>query len=75
MGKDYIRIQLKDMCYYDDDFEYEPFIVKKDKDFEKKFKKLERLCKHYDSFDEVENFIDNNFEKLELDFEERIIYV
>lgn len=31
-----VLVQLKDICYYDDDFEYEPFLVKADtKDFEK----------------------------------------
>ena len=71
--EEYIVIQLKDMCYYDDDFEYAPFFVKKDKDFESKYKKLEKLCKNYECFDEIEEFINNNFKKIE--FETREIYV
>lgn len=32
-----VLIQLKDLCYYEDDFEYEPFLVNANtKDFEKK---------------------------------------
>lgn len=71
--EEYIVIQLKDICYYDDDFVYEPFIVKKDKDFESKYKKLEKLCKNYECFYEIEDFINNNFEKIE--FEKRIVEV
>lgn len=69
----YIIIQLKDICYYGDDFEYEPFIVKKDKDFEEKYNKLVKVGKNYESFDEVEDFINTNFEKI--DFETRYIEV
>lgn len=69
----YIRIQLKDICHYGDGFEYEPFIVKKDKDFEEKYNKLVKVCKNYESFDEVEDFINTNFEKI--DFETRYIKV
>ena len=70
---EYILIQLKDMCYYDDDFEYEPFLVEKDKDFEKKYEELVKICNTYEQFDEVEDFIQENFVKL--DFEQRIITI
>ncbi|MCI6457267.1 MAG: hypothetical protein MSA56_06155 [Clostridium sp.] len=73
MGKEYVVIQLKDTEYYDDDFQYEPFIVEKDEDFEEKFKKLMVVCHNYESFDEVEDFITENFTKL--DFEKRVIGV
>lgn len=73
MEKEYVVIQLKDICYYDDDFEYEPFIVEKDNNFEEKYKKLVDICKNYESFDEVEEFIAENF--IKLDFEKRIIEV
>lgn len=66
-------IKLKDICYYGDDFEYPPFLVKDEPNFEKKFQKLEYICKHYEDFQEIEDFITENFEKIE--FEERIIYV
>ena len=69
----YVRIQLKDMCYYGDDFEYEPFIVEKDKDFEEKYNKLVKVCENYESFDEVVDFINTNFEKI--GFETRYIEV
>ncbi len=71
--KDYVLIQLKDICYYGDNFNYEPFIVKKDKDFEKKYEKFIKVCKNYESFDEVEDFINNNFKKI--DFETRYVKV
>lgn len=71
--KEYIRIQLKDMCCYDDDFEYEPFIVEKDENFEEKYNNLVKICKCYKSFDEVETFINENFEKI--GFETRYIEV
>lgn len=73
MKKEYVIIQLKDICYYGDDFEYEPFIVEKDNNFEEKYKKLVDICKNYESFDEVEDFIAENF--IKLDFEKRIIEV
>lgn len=69
----FVLIELKDICYYDDDFEYEPFIVKKDKDFEKKYKELESLCENYDDFQDVEDFICDNFEKIE--FDKRVIEI
>lgn len=71
--KEYIIIQLKDMCYYDDDFEYEPFIVEKDENFEKKYNKLIKVCKNYNDFQEVEDFIYDNFKII--NFEKRIIEV
>ena len=70
---EYILIQLKDICYYNDDFEYEPFLVKKDKEFENKYKKLINICKNYESFDEVEDFICENFDSIE--FEKRTIEI
>lgn len=70
---DYVCIQIKDICYYDDDFEYEPIIVKKGEDFEEKYAELEKLCKNYESFDEVDEFIDTNFERII--YEERYLRV
>ena len=70
---DYVIIQLKDICYYDDDFEYEPFIVEKDENFEEKYKKLIKVCKNYNDFQEVEDFIYDNFKII--NFEKRIIEV
>ena len=71
--KEYVRIQLKDICYYDDDFEYEPFIVEKDENFEEKYNKLIKVCKNYNDFQEVEDFIYDNFKII--NFEKRIIEV
>lgn len=71
--KEYIIIQLKDICYYDDDFEYEPFIVEKDENFEEKYKKLIKVCKNYNDFQEIEDFIYDNFKII--NFEKRIIEV
>lgn len=70
---EYILIQLKDICYYDDDFEYEPFLLERDKDFEKKYEEFVKICKNYEEFDEVEDFIHENFNKIE--FEKRIIEI
>ena len=71
--KELVLIQLKDMCYYDDDFEYEPFLVEKDKDFEEKYNELVKICNTYEQFDEVEDFIQENF--IKLDFEQRTIII
>lgn len=68
-----IRIQLKDTCYYDDDFEYKPFYVIKDKHFEKQYDKLLDLCNDYENFQDIEDFIEENFTKIEI--EERFIEV
>ena len=67
----YVVIQLKDLCYYEDDFEYDPFIVEKDDKFEENYKRLVELCQGYDDFEEVEQFVRDNFTKL--DYEKRII--
>ena len=69
----FVLIELKDICYYDDDFEYEPFIVKMDDGFEEKYKELESLCKSYDDFQDIEDFICDNFKKIE--FDKRIIEI
>ena len=59
----YMLIQLKDLCYYEDDFEYEPFLVKADTpDFEEKYTELVEVCNNYDDFQEIEDFISENFE-------------
>lgn len=68
-----VLIQLKDLEYFDDDFEYDPFLVEEDKDFEKKYKKLVHLCQTYDDFNEIEEFIDDNFKRI--NFETRIINI
>ena len=70
---DYIIIKLKDMCNYGDDFEYEPFIVKKDEDFEEKYNKFVEVCQNYECFDEVQDFIHDNFETI--GFETRYVEV
>ena len=65
--ENFILIQLKDICYYDDNFEYEPIVVKKDKDFEKKYKRFVKVCKTYENFFEVEDFIEQNFERVKIE--------
>lgn len=62
-----VMIKIKDICYYDDDFEYDPFFVIKEKDFENKYKQLETICKNYNDFQEVEDFIHDNFKKVEVE--------
>ena len=68
-----VRIQIKDSCYYDDNFEYKPFYVIKDKNFEKQYEKLLDLCNNYENFQDVEDFINEHFTKLEI--EERVIKI
>lgn len=54
-----VIIQLKDIMYgCDNDF----YIVKKDKDFEKKYKKLVDLCGSIECFNKIKTFIEKNFE-------------
>lgn len=69
----YVIIQLKDMCYYGDNFEYDPFIVEKGENFEEKYNKLVEICKNYEDFQEIEDFINENFEKI--GFEKRYVEV
>lgn len=66
-----ILIQLKDLCNYEDDFEYEPILVEKDKEFEKKYKKFVKVCQTYENFQQVEDFISENFNRVA--YEQRII--
>lgn len=59
----YMLIQLKDLCCYENDFEYEPFLVKADTpNFEEKYTELVEVCSNYDNFQEIEDFISENFE-------------
>lgn len=71
--KELVYIKIKDMCYYDDDFEYDAILVEKCDDFEEKMKQLEELCKNYDDFQQVEDFISDNFYKV--NYEIRKIFV
>ena len=70
-----ILIQLKDMCYYEDDFEYTPYLIddKNTEEFNKKYEQLEKICHTYQDFNEVEDFINNNFEVIP--FEKRVIEI
>lgn len=62
-----VAIRLKDMCYYEDDFEYDTFYVKKDEKFEENYKKLTELCSTYEDFNEVEEFVKNNFQMVDVE--------
>ena len=73
MENKYVCIQLKDINYYDDDFEYEPIIVEKDENFEETFNELKKVCKNYEDFNEVDEFIEENFKKINI--EKRIIKI
>lgn len=70
-----ILIQLKDMCYYEDDFEYTPYLIdnKNAEGFDEKYEQLEKICHTYQDFSEVEDFINNNFKVIP--FEKRIIEI
>ena len=71
--KNYVIIQLEDICYYDDDFSYDPFIVERTDDFEQKYKELLKVCNNYEFFQEIEDFINENFKKVQ--FEKRVIKI
>lgn len=71
--KELVYIKIKDMCNYDDDFEYDPILVEKCDDFEEKMKQLEEICKNYEDFQQVEDFISDNFYKINYEIIE--IYV
>lgn len=70
-----ILVQLKDMCYYEDDFEYTPYLIddKNTEEFNKKYEQLEKICHTYQDFNEIEDFINNNFKVIP--FEKRIIKI
>ena len=70
-----ILIQLKDMCYYEDDFEYTPYLIDNEnaEEFNKKYEQLEKICHTYQDFNEVEDFINNNFKVIP--FEKRVIEI
>lgn len=70
MGKEYVVIQFIED---ENDFEYEPFIVKKDKHFDSKYEKLEELCKNYKTFEDVVDYIYKNFKQIK--FNTKIIRV
>lgn len=60
----YALIKIHDID--DIDFDY-TIIVEKTDDFEEKYAELERLCESYDNFQEIEDFIYDNFNKLGYD--------
>ena len=70
-----ILIQLKDMCYYEDDFEYTPYLIDNEnaEEFNEKYEQLEKICHTYQDFNEVEDFINNNFKVIP--FEKRVIEI
>lgn len=54
-----VMLQLMDEC---GDNEVYPVLVKKDKSFEKKYEKLLKLCENYDCFQDIEDFLYENFD-------------
>jgi hypothetical protein len=60
----YALIKIHDID--DIDFDY-TIIVEKTDDFEEKYAELERLSESYDNFQEIEDFIYDNFNKLGYD--------
>lgn len=62
-----VMIQLKDICYYEDSYEFEPIFVIKEKSFEEKYSKLVEICKNYEDYQEVEDFIYDNFKKIDVE--------
>lgn len=77
----YAIIQYIDTEYYEDNFNYAPIIVKKDKDFNEKIKKLQEVSdNYYSDYEEqdigicevLDKFIEDNFEVLSYDTIEEI---
>lgn len=68
-----VRIQLKDINSYDDDFKYSAVYVEKDNNFDKKYEEFVEICSNYEDFQEVEDFIHDNFKQIEV--EEIEIYI
>lgn len=62
-----VMIQLKDVCYYEDSYEFEPIFVIKEENFEEKYSKLVEVCKNYEDYQEVEGFIYDNFKKIDVE--------
>ena len=72
-NKKYILLQIKDICYYDEDFEFDPIIIEADEDFEEKYIQLVEIAKNYEDFEEINDFIEKNFKKI--DYTKQIIYI
>ncbi len=70
-----VLIQLKDICYYDDDFEYDPILVdeSQDADFAAKYEQLVSICGSYETFQDVTDFIHDNFAVIP--FDKRVIEI
>ena len=62
-----VMIQLKDICYYEDSYEFKPIFVIKEENFEEKYNKLVEVCKNYEDYQEVEDFIYDNFKKIDVE--------
>jgi len=71
--KELVYIKIKDICYYGDDFEYPSFFVEKCDNFEEKMKQFEEICKNYEDFQQVKDFIEENF--TQINFETIEIFV
>lgn len=61
-----VEINLRDYEY--NDFDYETFYIIKTKDFEKKYEQLMKIAKEYEDFQEVYDFIHNNFITIDIDY-------
>lgn len=68
-----VEIELKDICYYGDMVEFDRFYIIKEEDFEEKYKKLEHICKNYEDFEEIGEFVNNNFKTIDIEY--RVIEV
>lgn len=61
-----VEINLRDYEY--NDFDYETFYIIKTKDFEKKYEQLMKIAREYEDFQEVYDFIHNNFITIDIDY-------
>lgn len=60
------EINLRDYEY--NDFDYETFHIIKTKDFEEKYEQLMKIAREYEDFQEVYDFINNNFITIDIDY-------
>lgn len=68
-----VLIKLKEICVFYDNFEYKPYLVVADDEFEKKLDGLKNVCRNYSDFEEVTEYVKNNFEIL--NFDEEVIQI
>lgn len=71
-----LGIRCREMEYYgeDDTIDYVYYVAdEENEEMTKKLKKLGTICNNYDSYQEVEDYIDTHFTKVDVDILEFIV--